>query len=131
MRLKKYDQAINKFHDAIKYSKRDMPDIYNNLGICLMEKGRPVEAIDAFRKVISLTPYSAEARDNLGMGLLKAGQSDEAILRLKEAIRLNDKYAKAYYHLYLGLDSKGCKNEAIVYFNKAQQLQPELKMESK
>jgi tetratricopeptide (TPR) repeat protein len=65
------------------------------------------------------------------MSLLKAGEGDEAILQLKEAVRLNNKYAQAYYNLYLALNSKGYKNEAIIYFNKAHQLQPELKMKSK
>lgn len=131
MRLGKYNQAIKKFRDAIKYSKGDVPDIYTNLGICLMKGGRIGEAIDAFRKVISLTPYNAEAHNNLGMSLLKAGQGDEAIPHLREAVRLNNKYAQAYYNLYLALNSKGSKNEAIIYFNKAHQLQPELKMQSK
>jgi tetratricopeptide (TPR) repeat protein len=45
--------------------KDQLPDAYYLLGLCLREKGRSAEAVDAFERAVALSPGLVPARDEL------------------------------------------------------------------
>ncbi len=55
----------------------DWPELYNNLGVVLMEQGRDAEAAGIFRKAYALDNGNTdEIRDNLRLALSKTENSD-------------------------------------------------------
>ena len=49
------------------------------MGVTLQEQGKLDEAIEAYKKAISIKPDYAEAYNNMGIALKEQGKLDEAI----------------------------------------------------
>ena len=60
--------------------------VWNILGASKAKIGKFDEAIEAYKKAISLKPDYAEAYNNMGSGLKDQGKFDEAIDAYKKAI---------------------------------------------
>ena len=52
---------------------------HNNIGIILQDSGKTDQAIDAYKKAISLKPDYAEAHQNLSFTLLNIGRLKEGL----------------------------------------------------
>jgi tetratricopeptide (TPR) repeat protein len=82
------------------------------LGLALSGKGRPDEAIEAYREAIGFAPDSAESYFRLGLALSDKGRPDEAIAAYREAIGFGfaPDFAKTYnelaWHLVISSDPK-------------------------
>ncbi|WP_370402267.1 tetratricopeptide repeat protein [Sulfitobacter sp. JB4-11] len=58
-----------------------LPEMWNNLGVVLMERGKTVEAEQIFRKAYALDNGESDAiRDNLRLALAKSDNSDNVVL---------------------------------------------------
>jgi len=88
-----YDQAIERYHAALKLQPR-MPLFHNNLGNSLAQKGQHQEAIAELRKAIELKPDYAEAHMNLGLALEAVGDLDGATREHYAALAIKPKYAE-------------------------------------
>ena len=59
---------------------------WTSLGIALAHQGRYAEAIEAYRKVLSLRPHSVDAELSLGIAYFKLGDLAKAIPPLQDAV---------------------------------------------
>ena len=112
---------------SIKHSqlKPDYAEVYYNMGIALQDHGNLQEAIDAYKKTLSIKPDYAQAHNNIGNVLLEQRKFKESIEAYKKALTLNPNYAQA--QLNMGNAQKGQRNfqEAIEAYNNAIIIKPD------
>ena len=77
------------------------------------------EAVNAYKKAISINPNYPDAYNNMGIALKDQGKLEEAIDAYTKAIELRHDYAEAYNNMGNALQKHGKLEEAIVAFNKA------------
>ena len=99
--------------------------IWNILGASRAQIGKFDEAIEAYKKSISLKPDFAEAYSNMGVALKNQGRFDEAIEAYKKSISLKPNDADTYYNLGVTLKDQGKLDEAIEAFKKSISLKPD------
>lgn len=95
-----------------------------NLGVYLVENGRPDEAIAHYRETVEIKPDHAEAWNNLGTIFFQQGSFDEAMANYQKAVQFDSSYASAQYNLGMAFVKKGRSNEAMAQFQTALQLNP-------
>ena len=100
------------------------PIIWNMIGVSRAQIGMLNEAIEAYKKCISLKPDFSDAHFNMGIALNNYGKSNEAIEAFNKAISYNPNHAEAYnnlgnVHLY-----QDALDEAINAYKKAILLKP-------
>ncbi len=84
----------------------DSAPAHYNLGLAHTERGRMVEAEQAFRRAVELDPELVQAWVNLGGALLMKWDFQGSLEANQEAVRRNDTLAEAHFnmgqaHLYL------------------------------
>ena len=97
-----------------------------NLGLALLARGRPVEAVAAFENAIGLQPGSAEAHSNLGQCLSDAGRFAEADAACRQAVALNPALAEAHSTLGNTFVAQNRVAEAEPHYRAALALRPEM-----
>lgn len=85
----------------------DVPDFFNNLGLCLRAQGRLEEAVAEYRKALDLHPAYAPAWSNLGLDLHKLGHLDEALDAFNRALALEANLVQARFSRALVLLTQG------------------------
>jgi tetratricopeptide (TPR) repeat protein len=85
----------------------DVPDFFNNLGLCLRAQGRLEEAVAEYRKALDLHPGYAPAWSNLGLDLHKLGHLDEALGAFNRALALEANLTQARFSRALVLLTLG------------------------
>ncbi|MEO0225546.1 MAG: tetratricopeptide repeat protein, partial [candidate division WOR-3 bacterium] len=70
-------------------------------GLVALSLGRDEEAINYFKKVLSIAPNNAAAYYNLGLAYTKIGNFDQSIEYIKKGIEIDPKYEKERYRLSL------------------------------
>ena len=85
----------------------DLPDFYNNLGLCLRAQGRLEDAIAAYRQALALNPSYAPAWNNIGLDLHKLGALDDAVDAFNRALALDSNLAQAHFSRALVLFTQG------------------------
>ena len=98
--------------------------VWKLLGLSAVQIGMLEEAIDAFKKCISLEPNFVDAYINLGVAFKNQGKFDEAIDAFKKRILLKPSYAEAYSNMGNALKDQGKLDEAIDAFKKCILLKP-------
>ena len=98
--------------------------VHNGLGIALVHRQKPAEAVVAFRKAIDLKPEYALAYYNLGVALEKMNELDEAVAALRRAIDLKPDLAFAYNNLGNIMYKQKKLVEPEAAFQKADRLLP-------
>ncbi|MFK7875940.1 MAG: tetratricopeptide repeat protein [Paracoccaceae bacterium] len=74
--LGRLNQAESLLRLALE-KENDWAEVYNNLGVVLMEKGQPLEAAEMFRKAFALDDgQSDQVRNNLSLALSNSPNSD-------------------------------------------------------
>ncbi len=84
LQAKQYDQAIEKFTEAIKL-KPDFTQAYNNRGVAYCDKGLYDLAIVDFTEAIKLDPNNGKAFNNRGVAHYLKGEQDQAQEDFKKA----------------------------------------------
>ena len=106
------------------YLSTDYADAYNNLGVALQDYGKLDEAIEAYKKAISIKPRYA-ANNNMANTLKDKGILKEAIEAYEKAISIKSDYADAYNNLGVALQDYGKLDEAIEAYKKAISIKPD------
>ena len=101
------------------------PVIWNILGASRAQIGKLEEAIEAYKKTISLNPDYADAYSNMGVALRNQGKFEEAIDAYKKAILLKPDYAQAYNNMGATLKDQGKFDEAIDAYKKSIVIKPD------
>ena len=99
--------------------------VWNILGASAAQMGMLDEAIEAYKKSISLKPDYADAYSNMGVALKDQGKLAEAIEAYNKAILLKPDYTDAYINMGVALKDQGKLEEAIDVYNKALLLKPD------
>ena len=99
--------------------------IWNILGASRSQIGMLDEAIEAYKKTISLKPDYAEAYSNMGVTLRNQGKFAEAVDAYKKAISLKPNDADTYFNLGIVLKDQGKFAEAIDTYKKSISLKPD------
>lgn len=97
---------------------------HTNLGLLLMDLGRPKEAMTHLLKAIRLHPNQADAQNNLGLLLSRLGRTDEARAHLLKALELDPNHADAHNNLGILLARNGEPDEALAHYQIALELHP-------
>lgn len=89
---------------------------YADLGLTLLDEGRPSEAREPLRRAAELAPNLPEGQFNLGMACAEANDHEGASEALRRALRLglHDRVTEAIarYHLFRALEALGRHAEA-------------------
>lgn len=88
------DEAISLYRKSIEYSA-DFPDVWNNLGLLLLEKGEPDKAISAFTMASELDPTDPRPITNIGIANLRIGWAEYAIDDFHRALQITPTYLPA------------------------------------
>ena len=99
--------------------------IWNILGASRSQIGMLEEAIDAYKKTISLKPDYVEAYSNMGVAYRNMGKPDEAIDAYKKAISLKPNDSYTYFNLGIVLRDQNKLEEAIGAYKKSISLKPD------
>jgi Flp pilus assembly protein TadD len=97
----------------------------NNYGICLSEKGQPVEAISCFQKSLQITPDNADVLCNLGGALAQCGRWEEAADCFHRALKITPNQPAVLSNLGLVQVSQKHYTEARANFELALQGDPD------
>src|SRR4030067_774084 len=75
----------------------DVPDFFNNLGLCLGAQGSLEEAVAEYRKALDRHPAYAPAWSNIGLDMHKLGHLDEALDAFNRALALDANLTQARF----------------------------------
>lgn len=96
-----------------------------NLGNALWHEGKLAEAVEAYRKAITLKPDYAKAHFNLGKALKDQGKYEEAVGEYGETIRLSPGQVETYLNLGNALADIGKYAEAEKAYREAIRVKPD------
>jgi arylsulfatase A-like enzyme/Tfp pilus assembly protein PilF len=122
------DEAIAKMREVLKEDPEIM-DAHLTLGNWLAKAHRPEEAIESFKRALSLKPDDEVAMLNLANAYRNRGRTDDALAALeifKGALKVNPRNPQAWYQLatlYLDL---GQRAMAETTFREAIQANPKM-----
>ena len=118
LQLKKYDEAINNFKQALKYNSL-FAETYNNLGIALAEKKKYSLALSYYNKAIKLKADYIDAYLNRGISFNKLKKYNEAINDFNLVINKDPSNSKAFNSLGNVLKELDKYDQAIASYEKA------------
>ncbi|HNI89444.1 MAG TPA: tetratricopeptide repeat protein, partial [Leptospiraceae bacterium] len=120
---KEYEKGKEKFTRAVELGNEEVKS-YGHKGLAdLKKKQRKFEeAIDLYKKAISLHSANIEASYGLANAYSKLGNNQEAIVVLKSVIESHPEMGKAYYELGKYLQAEKRSDEANESFKKACEL---------
>ena len=90
--------ALDSFKAAIR--KKPSPNLWNKVGIVLIQLRRPIEAREAFNRAIKMKKDFGDAWNNRGSAYYTEGNFRRAAKDFEHAIKINDQNAS--YHSNLG-----------------------------
>ncbi len=123
--LGNFEEALKNFKKAIEINP-DYENAYYNMGVVLLDNyDKPKEAIDSFRKCLSLNSQNAAAHNNIGNSLRSLGRLKEAIYALNKSTLIEPNNAVYYSNTGNVLRDLGEFNKAIETYNKAILLKPD------
>ena len=123
---KRYEEAIGHYREFIKRKPMDIsvPRAYHQIGRASIALGKPDQAVAAFREMLRMWPWEADAHGGLADALLQQEKYDEAIAEYREYVRLAPNDASGHFNLGLALVSADRETEAIDAFKRAVALRP-------
>lgn len=110
--------SVTLFSRALEVTK-DNPVAENNLGLALTTLGKRSQAIEHFKKALSLEPKWADAHHNLAIAYLGEGKLNDAARHFQEALKIDPRHAQAHNNYGALLLRQGRFDEATTHFNKA------------
>ena len=99
--------------------------LHNILGAANRGLGKFDEAIEAYKKALSIKPDYAESYYNLGNAFMEQGRLEKAIKAYNKALSIKPDYALAYYNLGNARKEGGELNKSIDAYKKAISFKPD------
>ncbi|MCJ7813375.1 tetratricopeptide repeat protein [bacterium] len=96
----KYDEANNKYQDALLENPTSLP-IHFNVGNVLYKKNNLEKALESYQKVLDTDDplFQSQTYYNIGNTLYRSGKLPESILAYEQALKLNPEDQDAKYNL--------------------------------
>ena len=108
--------------DIPSCNEKDNFDLAYDKGKKLLNKGICGEAINCFKRAVTLNPNIGKAHVNLGTAYHCIREIDSAIAEWEKAIQLDPNIPQAQFNLGISLMNNNKCNEAIVRFENASKL---------
>jgi Tfp pilus assembly protein PilF len=120
------DLALQEFHEAVQIDSQ-YADAHFNLGIARAEMGQWAEALEAYKKALSIPTLTVPhlVHHNIGLALYHLKRYQEAEASLRVALSLEPKMEGAYYNLGLVYVAQGRRDDARLAFKAARDLAPQ------
>src|SRR5262249_47458510 len=80
-----FDKAYGAFNSLS--SRLPLTELYNNMGVVEVRRGRRAAAVEYFSKAVNADPNDGDYRFNLGVALFKNGDSAGAMRQLREELQ--------------------------------------------
>ncbi len=123
-RLAMYRDEIALWQDTLTHA--DSALVRMNLGLALINAGRPAEAIEHYEHLLQSEPENEVThRNNLAYAYLHAGRMADAITAYRSALRLDNQSVEAHNNLAMALLNANQPQEAAEHFRAALQLKPD------
>ena len=103
--LKRYDEALVSFDDALKVQPTHAEALFNR-GLTLNELKRLEEAVASFDGALKVRPDSIEALSNRGNVLRELKRYGEALASFDRALKVRPDYAEAFSNLGVTLHAE-------------------------
>ena len=120
----RYSQVINEASRLLKKFPYSI-SLYNISGAASQGLGNLEDAIEGYKKALSIKPNFAEALNNMGIALRSQGKIEEGIEAYKKALSIKPDYFDAYYNLGIAFKDEGKLEEAVGAFSKTLELKPD------
>lgn len=121
--IKQYKNAQCHLETAIKLDP-DFEKSYCHLGNLSMEQGLFSQAVDFYKKSLTLNPHVSITLNNLGCAFIKLKQPQQALKYCLKALQLNNTNSVTYLHLGRIYQIINDFEQAIHYFKMAQICDP-------
>jgi predicted O-linked N-acetylglucosamine transferase (SPINDLY family) len=95
------------------------------MGNVLQRQNKLEEAIEAYKKTLSIKPDYANAYYNMGNALKEQSKLEEAIQAYNKVLSIKPDSAEAYYNMGIALHDQNKLEEAIEVYNKALAIKPD------
>lgn len=95
-----------------------------NVGTLLRSRGRPDEAIDAYRRSLEIAPERPRTHYNLANALKARGELDASMVHYRRCLELDPDHSEAHVNLANALHAKGHDEEAIRHYQLALESAP-------
>lgn len=99
-------------------------DALHILGVIQAMQGRRTEAIELFRKALTINKNHSFLQFNMAKALSENGQDEEALVHHKRATQLAPEHAEAWLNYGRSLLNLGRNEEAVTAFERATTAQP-------
>jgi tetratricopeptide (TPR) repeat protein len=116
-KLGNYKAAIEKFNLILMQG--DSPEIYENIGLCLLQLGEFEKAENYFNKAVLLDQDYVNAYANLASVLQMQGKYEKAILNYRKYLSLIPDNPDIYNNIGLAFEAEGKYQEAENSFRQA------------
>ncbi|MCA9793491.1 MAG: tetratricopeptide repeat protein [Candidatus Eremiobacteraeota bacterium] len=117
------ETAVEALHELVRLRPSDV-ESHNQLGILLLDAGRPEEAAGAFRQALWLAPGSSGLRFNLANALDEMGDLEAARAELERVLSMDSNFKDAHFNLALVLEKLERGFEAYRHWKRYLQLDP-------
>lgn len=111
------DKAIAALQAGLEVSENDAV-LLNNFGTCLLMKGEPGKALEAFTKAASAAPNDARYRANMAAAVGLQGRYAESLALYLQVMRAAD----AHFNLGVLCESLGDMERAAAEYARAQEI---------
>ena len=120
--------TAKKILEKVILINKNIPEVYNNLGIICLNSKNSKDAINYFDQAIKLNPKFSMAYCNLGLAYNKMSQLEKAAENYLKAIENDQKNIVAYFNIGNLFKFKEDLDQAEKNFNKAINLNPNMIM---
>ena len=121
---KAYDAAQKAFEKALSLAPPYPTEIYVNLGLLHLERGRLEPARENLNRALAINQNNYLALDLLGTVARREKKPEEAVKWYEAAIRVNPRYGSAYYNLGTLYKELGNREKALEALHQALALRP-------
>jgi serine/threonine protein kinase/TolB-like protein/tetratricopeptide (TPR) repeat protein len=114
----KWNDAEKEFRRAIELNRNDASAHYFYAQVFLTPQNRVGEALEEFRKALSLDPLSGITNVNYGLTLMIARRTPEAIAQIQKVLERDPAFGPAHFYLSQVYASVGRYGDAVAELQK-------------
>jgi uncharacterized protein (TIGR02466 family) len=118
-----YVQALHKAQELLKKAPNDL-FLWNCLGVCQQAQGNYQEALQSFKKILTLNEGIAEIHVNVAILFSQLNDNSQAISHYQRAIQLKPNLVTAHFNLAALLQTRGELQTASLHYQQALAYQP-------
>ena len=118
-----FDAAERSLIGALALAPNE-PATLRMLGMVTQRRGNHEQAIDCFRRVLSIWPDDSDLHVCLGIALFERGEVDQALVHLRQACELQPRSSAAWFNFGEALSRATRAREAVDALQRALQLDP-------